>query len=43
MRERRRGDTYWPVVIDVTQLVGQPLYVVWLQAAVVVDDVVVCG
>lgn len=35
--------TYRPVVVDVTQLVRQPLYVVRLQAAVVVDDIVVCG
>lgn len=39
----RNTDDTWPVVIDVAQLVGEPLYVVWLQAAVVVDDVVVRG
>lgn len=36
-------NTYWPVVIDMTELVRQPLYVVWLQATVVIDDIVVCG
>lgn len=41
-RSRNTNDT-WPVIIDVTQLVSQPLYVVRLQAAVVIDDVVMCG
>lgn len=35
--------TYRPVIVDVTQLVREPLYVVRLQATAVVDDVIVCG
>ena len=41
-RVTRRG-THGPVVVDVTQLVRQPLDVVRLQAAAVIDDVVMCG
>lgn len=36
-------NTHWPVIIDMTELVRQPLYVVWLQATAVIDDIVVCG
>lgn len=35
--------THLPVVVHVTELVGEPLHVVWLQTVGVVDDVVVSG
>ena len=34
---------YWPVVVEVTELVGKPLDVIWLQSRGITDDIEMCG
>ena len=39
VRGGSRWGVYRPVVVEVAELVGEPLHVVWVQAGGVTDDV----
>lgn len=34
---------HWPVVVEVTELVGEPLDVVWLKPRGIADHIEMCG